>query len=639
MDRSDLEQWRARDVARLLALVESQRRYFQDLVAALPVGVLVLSSDLLVVLANKAVRNMFGLPDQGPFNLSIVLPPWVLARVERVIKTANPESGLVVDAGPGRRLEVAIVATSGWEEGGGPEALITLQPSGPGVVREVAGGPVPVRGEPTEQALANEVPALLWAVDPRTLRVMFMSAQAEKLLGFRREYWMSNPSAWADRVYPSDRERVINFYQKVAGAGQSHACEFRAVRADGQVVWLRETVQPVADSTGRVRYLAGVTVEITERRLLEEQVVQRERIDALQRLAGRMAHDLNNALMILEGNAEEVLSGLPADSPLRAEVQAMILAVQRVTALTGHLLTFTRRTPPVTELMDIEPVLAALAAAGIRRKGLPIAGMVNANAEQLQQVLMALAAAMRGRGETDISVEAVNIEVREDLQPKPSSLKPGSYAAVTLLPSMGSAGTEFETGVFERFLPERDVPADVTTNLAQAYATVRQWGGDIVVFQGSAENPSFRLLLPRVGGTDSSAIPMPAEAAPPPQRKLATILVVEDEAGIRALVQKFLRKHGYEILEASNGEEALAVLRAHRGSIDLLITDMIMPNMGGRQLVEQLQSQGRELKILYISGYTEDLSVYESELPPGSAFLPKPFTLSALLDKVRGLLG
>ena len=194
-------------------------------------------------------------------------------------------------------------------------------------------------------------------------------------------------------------------------------------------------------------------------------------------------------------------------------------------------------------------------------------------------------------------------------------------------------------GAFERFLPEKGAVDDTAVKLAQAYGMVRQWGGDISVAGGPETVTVFRIFLQRAGEAANPESPVTEPGEPRTERQVATVLVVEDEAGIRALVQKFLRRHGYEVLEASNGEEALEVIRRHRDSLDLLITDMIMPHMGGRELVNRLHAQGRDLKILYISGYTDDSTVYAAELPPGSAFLQKPFTLSALLEKVRGLLG
>ena len=395
----------------------------------------------------------------------------------------------------------------------------------------------------------------------------------------------------------------------------------------------------VNDAAGQPIYLAGITVDVSERRLIEEQLVQRERIDAMQKLASRMAHDLNNMLMILEGNAEEVLNGLPAGSDLRGEMEAIVAAAQRMTGLTGHLLAFSRRPPPVTEPVELEAVLsAAVQKFGLQRKGPLSRSQVNANAAQLAQVLAAVVAAagLSSSADTADTLEVSNVEIREELQ-REEPLAPGDYAAITIAGSGGKA--EFAEDAFERFLPEKGAVDDTAIKLALAYGMVRQWGGDIAVAVGVEPGTAFRIFLQRVSEAGNPKGPVSEPSEPKAERQAATVLVVEDEAGIRALVQKFLRRHGYDILEASNGEQALEVIGRNRDSVDLLITDMLMPNMGGRELVDRLHAQGRDLKILYISGYTDDSTVYAAELPPGSAFLQKPFTLSALLEKVRGLLG
>jgi two-component system cell cycle sensor histidine kinase/response regulator CckA len=640
MERADLEQWRPRDVARLLTLVEGQRRYFQEIIAVLPVGVLVVSSDLELVLANTAARKTLSLPEQGPLRvrLDAALPSWVMDRVAQAIKSGTAENNILADTGP-QRLQIGIIPIAGWEGNGGPEALLTIQEAaGVAGIPTAAGGSVPVRKAPASAPLtvtevAGDLPAVLWAVEPRTMRPIFVSPQAQRVLGFAANFWISNPSFWTDRVHPADRERVMRFYQRAAQSAGESACEFRSVRADGQIVWLREAVRVVSDTAGRVVYLAGITVDVSERRLLEGQLVQGERVEAMQKLAGRMAHDLNNMLMILEGNAEEVLSRLPADSEIRSDIEAIVAAAQRIAGLTGHLLGFSRRSPAAVEVVDLEALLNAVALKlGIQRKGAFSRSQVNANASQLEDLLTTLAGAVASEAGT-VTIEASGVEIREELQLHAAPLAPGNYSAITI----GGAGGrgEFAENAFERFLPEKGAVDDTAVKLAQAYLTIRQWGGDIAV-AGDGE-AGFRIFLQRAGEAAAPA-GLAAEPSKPAERRGATVLVVEDEAGIRALVQKFLRRHGYEVLEASNGEQALEAVQEHRGAIDLLITDMIMPRMGGREMVERLHGQGREFKVLYISGYTDDADVYAAELPAGSAFLQKPFTLSALLEKVRGLL-
>ena len=640
MERSDLEQWRPRDVARLLALVDGQRRYFQEILASLPVGVLVLSADLEIVLANTALRRMFDLAEEGALHVRLesLLPAPVLDRIEQALKTRATDSGMTITTAAGQSLRIGIIPIAAWAEEGAREALITIEDlggrgSGP-AFGTGAGEFVPAQGRPAAGPAASapaEIPAVVWALDPSAMRPIFVSRQAEKLLGLVTSVWM-------DRVHPGDRERVARFYQgAVASAGKS-ACEFRSLRADGQVMWLRDIVRPVRDAAGKLLYLAGITMDVTERRALEGQRLQRERLEALQKLASRMAHDLNNALMVLQGNAEEVLNGLPSGSEVRAEMEAVISSAERITSITGHLLAFGRRPAAVSEVLDLDLALnAATEQLGLQRKRMLAGSRVNANQAGLEQVLAAVAEAVRKdlQAPTTVTVDVAPGEIREDLENQ--TLPPGDYVVISIAASNAGPEADLEPGAFERFLPEKETADDGAIKLSQAYALVRQWGGDIGV-AGTEAGPVFRIFLRRVGGTSGAGTPVVEQGEPPSENKPATILVVEDEAGIRALVLKFLQKRGYEVLEANNGEEALEILTGRHAPIDLLITDMVMPRMGGRELADRLRQMGRELKTLYISGYTEDTSVYLADLPAGNAFLQKPFTLSALLEKVRALL-
>ncbi|MBZ5607014.1 MAG: response regulator [Acidobacteriia bacterium] len=657
MERADLEQWRPKDVARLLALVETQRRYFQEIVASIPVGLLVLSPDLEIILANAAARKLLGLADSGSLRVRMdtILPGWVLERVGQALKSGTPQTNLVVEgeAPSRRRLRIGISVVRSWEEAE-PEAVLAIEDLSAGLAMGQAAAPsasragqVPVPSAAVRGIAASELvdnlEAVVWAVELGSMRFLFVSQHAEELLGFPADFWINNPSFWADRVHPADRERVTRFYQRAIEQRQANACEFRAMAADGRVVWLRETVRVAMDSEGRPVLLAGISVDVTERRLLEQHMVQAERIEAVTKLASRMAHDLNNMLMILTGYSEELLSGLPPASPLRAEVQEILTAAERISGLTAHLLAFTRKQAAAAETIELEPVVSAVAERlGVEWKGSLRGDRVRANAGQMEPVLTAVIEAARKmlQPQGRITVEISSVEIREELQRAQAPLRRGEYAAITIAGPNGRGEVHLNGGSFERFLPEKDPADDTAARLAQAYGMVRQWGGDIGVANGAADGWLYRIFLERVAGPPGApAPPRVEEAGPAPAGPgLETVLVVEDENGIRSLVRKFLSKHGFEVLEAANGEQALALVREFPRRIDLLITDMMMPQMGGRELVDRLHQQGRDMKILYISGYTDDASVYAAELPPGSAFLQKPFTLNSLLEKVRAVL-
>lgn len=671
MERTDLDQWRGREVARLLALVETQRRYYQEIVASIPVGLLVLSADLSILLANGAARRIFGLhTGESPHRMDTVLPAALLDRIEEVLKTGAHQMRVMIEGRDGRRLRVAILAIRGWDEEAAAEALISVEdltgvemhePAATAPVVEAIETPPPAEAPAPElaplisaQQLVENVDAVLWAVELPSMKFVFVSPQAERLLGFAPEHWANHPSFWLDRITNSDRDWVAQSYSRAIESGAPHSCEFQAITASKGTVWLREYARLLPAGEGEARYMIGLSVDVTERRMLEDQLLQSERVEAVSRLASRMAHDLNNMLMILTGYSEELLTSLPAGSTLRADVQEIMAATDRMSGLTTQLLSFARRQPGTVTEIDLEATLEKFGPRWSALLGRHIAlefhmsaepSRIRADAGQLEQVLTAIVERARQgmhSGEK-IQIETSHLSVSEDLRRANAPLQRGDYAVVSIVSPGPPLDSDAKIALFECSLPGKEPWDDVAATLSRAYGILRQWGGDISV-SSARLGLTFRVFLPRLepapreaAGEAPAAVEV-APAAPEVPAPLATILVVEDEAGIRALVRKILRRQGYEVLEAANGGDALALCRDNGRRVDLLITDLLMPQMGGRELVERLRTQGHEMKVLYVSGYTDDATVYSGDLPPGTAFLQKPFTLGSLLDKVKEVL-
>ena len=678
MERADLEQWKAREVARLLALVETERRYYQEIVASIPVGLLVLSTDLAIISANRAIKKIFGLRSGESLRgrLDSLLPGWVLDRVHEVLKSGAAQTNILVESGQEdkRVLRVAILAIRNWDDEASQEALLTIEdltgvelapksaapmPEPPAAVPEPA-VEVPVPAAEAQAIPASELienlDAVVWAVELPSMSFLFVSRHAETFLGFAVDHWTSQTSFWTDRVHSPDRDWVTQSYQRAIERGQGHACEFRALTADGRLVWLRESARLLKDSAGQPTYLIGVTVDVTERRQLEDQLVQSERVEAVSRLASRMAHDLNNMLMILTGYGEELLNGIPAGNALRGDVQEILTATERMTALTNQLLAFSRRQSVTVHTVGLETVVSKLTE---RLRPLMKDGMelrvnlaaqpsrVKADAGQLEHVLGSVVERARQamHAEGCITIETSSVEITEDLRRADAPLRPGAYGVITITYTGRPLEGEARATLFESVLPGKESWDDAATEATRAYGIVRQWGGDISVCSGPVEGSVFRIFLARVEeqAVEQQAEPVPSEALPEPvpaepEPSPETILVVEDEAGIRALVRKILRRQGYEVLEAANGDEALALCAAHPGTIDLLITDVMMPQMGGHELADRMREQSRAMKVLFVSGYTDDAAIYSGNFPLGTAFLQKPFTLGSLLDKVKEVL-
>jgi two-component system, cell cycle sensor histidine kinase and response regulator CckA len=666
MERTDLDHWRSREVARLLALVETQRRYYQEIVASIPVGLMVLSSDLGILLANAAARKIFGLhtSDSQRRRMDTILPASLLDRIEDVLQTGVAATGVMIEATRDqRRLRIGILAIRNWDEEAAQEALLTIEDltaveltpaAAPAVEALVIEAPSAPPAAVTASEFVDNLDAVIWAVEVPSMNFVFASPQAGKLLGFAPEHWTSHPSFWLDRVDNSDRDWVARAYERAIESGAAHSLEFQAITASGGALWLREYARLLPAAEGQPRYMIGVAVDVTERRMLEDQLVQAERVEAVSRLASRMAHDLNNALMVLTGYSEELLTALPAGSTMRSDVQEILSATERVGGLTSQLLSFARRQGQAAAEIELESALGKislrLAAILGTHVGLDLRlsaepNRVRADASQLEHVLTAIVERARQgmhAGEK-ITLGTSHLEITEDLRRPNAPLQPGIYAVISIAAPSQPLDGEAKVALFECSVPGKEPWDDVAATLSRAYGIVRQWGGDISVSNAHAAS-LFRIFLPRLDAPAGAAaeppvaVSEPLPPAPEPPAPLATILVVEDEAGIRALVRKILRRQGYEVLEAANGQDALALCREQGKRVELLITDVLMPQMGGRELVERLQTQGHDMKVLYVSGYTDDTSIYSGELPAGTAFLQKPFTLGSLLDKVKEVL-
>jgi signal transduction histidine kinase/CheY-like chemotaxis protein len=487
MERVDFEQWKPKEVARLLALVEGGRRYYQNLVAALPVPLIVLAPDRSVVFANRAFRQAFGLRAEDLSRMSIdqILPS------ERLIEKI-------------RDVHVHGIAQPGFTLDVGEKLLrITM---------------VPIR-----------------SLDEET--------------------------------------------------------EF-------------ETLLMVEDVSGA----APTTPSAAPPQQIEQRQLTAARNSALQGLSARLAHDLNNPLMIITGYAEELLVGLKKDDPQRSNAEQILEATQRIADLTAQLLQFTRKQAKPPQPVDLSSVLAGLKAGDAVvnvQADKPVWAV--ADAVQLREILLPLVrAACEGAAEPRATIVCDTVS------------QPSAMARITISGNGRGLDADKLAAVFEAFVAKD--PKSAGPALARAYSIVHEWGGDIEV----SSDARFSIYLP-LGAPATS-----------PQRE--TVLVVDDEANIRTLVAKILRRERYNVLQAGSAQEAFAVASMHDGPIHLLVTDVVLPGESGRQIAERMRQALPNLKVLYISGFSDDESVRTGNFPPGSKYLQKPFALGALISKVREAL-
>ncbi|MGD0618693.1 MAG: PAS domain-containing protein [Bryobacteraceae bacterium] len=651
MDRSDLEQWKPKEVARLLALVEAERRYYQEIVAGLPIGLMVLTPDLSIVSANLAVRRVFGLRSGDPLRgrLDALLPSEVLDQVRQVFSSNAARNGVLANLLPGHgagRVRIAIQPIRSWDYSGEQEVLLTIEEmaeptaelSPPQPEVEHAAETMP---EPGAVELLQNLDAIVWAATLPDRQFLFVSDAAERVLGWTAAQWTESPTFQLDRIHPGDRERVEREYTAAMESGAPLTLEFRVLHADGGWRWLSERVRTLLDDDGTPRHLVGFAIDITAHRHEEQARVQAARADALTRLCSRLAHDMNNLLMIVNGYTEEIVNSFAGASALQADLAEVRNAGERLSAIADQLLAFTRRRADDATSLDASRLLSEIAAAlsGTIPEGIGLtlsssgAVWVRAAREQLIETVRAFVEhAVRtlvGAGEITLATEAA-----------------GDFGAITIRYAGEVLAPEAWQALFEGILPSKDIPASVVQGISRGWTWVQEWGGAIEVESTPGAGTTVAIRLPAVeppamAPEPPPAVTVPTEEPPPavePEPQPETVLVVEDETGIRILVRKILERQGYRVLDAPQADAAIRLCQEFAGQIQLVITDVIMPEMGGREMVQKLLQIRPGIKVLYVSGYTDDEEVQAANLARGSAFLQKPFTLGALLDKVREVL-
>jgi PAS domain S-box-containing protein len=405
---------------------------------------------------------------------------------------------------------------------------------------------------------------------------------------------------------------------------------------------------------GQRRMFTGVLRDITESKQLEKQLQQSQKLEAIGRLAGGIAHDFNNILMAITGDCELILSDLPNNSLLYEEIGQIKENADRGAALTKQLLAFGRKLvvkPTVlnlnTVIINVEKLLRRLIGEDIElvTRTVPELGQVKADAGQIEQVVMNLAINARDampQGGT-LTIETGNVEITP--QNSFPDLKPGSYVTLTVRDTGTGIPAHDLPYIFEPFFTTKEVGKGTGLGLATVHGIVRQAGGHIDVDSQINRGTAFIMYLPQstdsiTDSTTGSSSHSQTEFGNKSNVKgEETILLVEDEASVRLVVQKLLNKSGYNVLTAGYGQEAINKFREYAGTIDLLVTDVIMPQgMTGRELAEHLLSEHPDIKILFMSGYTDDIVSPQDLMRPGMAFLQKPFALDELARKVKDML-
>ena len=417
-------------------------------------------------------------------------------------------------------------------------------------------------------------------------------------------------------------------------------------RKDGNSTAVRLSGRAISDESGTVTFEL-FTEDVTERRALEQQLRQSQKMEAIGRLAGGIAHDFNNLLMVISGYSEFLLEGLGPDQSLRGPAQEISAAAERATSLTRQLLAFSRKqmlAPKVLDLNDVVTenlrMLTRLIGEDIDLVMIPGPELVPVKVDpgQIEQVILNLAVnardAMPQGGK--LTIETNNVTLDENYARIHAPVRPGEYVMLAISDTGVGMDSETQSRIFEPFFTTKG-PKGTGLGLSTVYGIVKQSGGYIWVYSEPGKGTSFKIYFPRA----VEAEPVPAEpaaaveSAEPPRE---TILLVEDEGNLRRLTRHFLENQGYTVLEAADGAAAVQIAVAHQGTIHLLLTDVIMPGMNGRELAQRVSEIRPNIKVLYMSGYTENAIGHNGTLDAGVTLLQKPFNLQALKAKVREVL-
>jgi len=427
--------------------------------------------------------------------------------------------------------------------------------------------------------------------------------------------------------------------------------EFNGVVADwdkknGTPIAVRISGRAMVDEFKAV-YFELFTEDITERRALEQQLRQAQKMEAIGRLAGGVAHDFNNLLMVISGYSEFLLERLGPDPGVRGPAKEIAAAADRATSLTRQLLAFSRKQMLAPKVFDLNEVvtenlkmLTRLIGEDIELVMVPESqlGAVKADPGQIEQVIMNLAVnardAMPDGGK--LTIETSNITLDETFTRMHAPLNPGDYVLLTISDTGTGMDSETQTHIFEPFFTTKG-PKGTGLGLSMVYGIIKQSGGYIWVESELAKGTSFKIYLPRFTEAEErvSVAPVSGAAKGP---NIETILLVEDEENLRRLARQYLETQGYKVLEAADSAAAVHICSDNPGPIHLLLTDVIMPGLNGRQLAERIVSLRPKVKVLYMSGYTENVIGHDGTLESGVNLLQKPFSLPALKNKVREVL-
>jgi PAS domain S-box-containing protein len=495
-----------------------------------------------------------------------------------------------------------------------------------------------------EHVLASS-PAVIYVLKRSgpDFRAAWVSENIERIMGYPPSECLESPTWWQDHLHPDDRTTEIGRWSLLM-ANDRLVSEYRFLHKDGRYRWVRDERRLLRDRDGQARECVGSWVDITDRRELEEQYRQAQKIDAIGQLAGGVAHDFNNLLSVIMGYGDFLAGTVAAEH--REPVEEIQAAAHRAAALTRQLLTFSRRQTLAPVVLNVNDVLNQMMKMIHRLIGEDIivsAGLdtalhlVKVDPNQLEQVILNLVVNARDampRG-GKLMFETANLELDKPFAAAHPDMLAGSYVMLSVRDTGCGMDAATLGRIFEPFFTTKERGKGTGLGLATVYGIVKQSGGHIAVSSVPGQGTTFQVYLPQCSEPAAAGRPQTGDRSPTGGE---TILLTEDDAAVRTLARRALQSCGYKVLEAATPDDALRIARERSDAIHLLLTDMVMPVSDGRELARRLAESRPDLKVLYMSGYSEDTITRRVLIKPGTPLLTKPFTLGELARKVRETL-
>jgi len=492
--------------------------------------------------------------------------------------------------------------------------------------------------------LVEHAPVGIYRSTPQG-KVLSVNAAVVRMLGYDSASEVLRLDMARD-VYadPAERQRLVD--RDTYTDRQYDDVEATWKRKDGHLLTVQLSVRAVRNGTGHVEYYETFVRDVTDQRRLQQQLLQSQKMEAVGRLAGGIAHDFNNLLTVITSYSDLLLEDLGTDDPKRSDVEQVRKAADGAAALTRQLLAFSRQQVVEPRVVSLNAVVESLQKILRRVLGEDVdlattpgsdLGAVRADVGQLEQVLMNLAVNARDAMPTGgkLTIETDNVEHDPAFARGQGAAAVRQFVMLAVTDTGVGMDEATKARVFEPFFTTKAPGKGTGLGLATVYGIVQQSGGFIWVYSEPGHGTTFKIYLPRVDAPAEGAV---VAAVGPVARGTETVLLAEDSAAVRAVARQVLERQGYTVLEAPDGELALQLAQRHSGPIHLLLTDVVMPGMSGRQLADRLALARPDMKVLYASGYTDDSVVRHGVLEEGTPYLQKPFTPESLARKVRDVL-